>query len=82
MDNQQAPPVRNPNFRKNQNQNTGKNGPDHNIRPHFQENYVDKSHLEDPEQDTKINLMGINDEDTVFLTQDEQELHILSQLQT
>lgn len=27
-DNQQAPLVRNPNFRKNQNQNTGKNGPD------------------------------------------------------
>ena len=25
--------------------------------------------------------MGINDEDTIFLTQDEQELHMLQQLQ-
>ena len=50
-DNQQAP-VRNPNFRKNQNQNIGKNGLDQNIRPPFQENYVETSHPEDPEQDT------------------------------
>jgi len=27
----------------------------------FQENYPETSHLEDPEQDTQINLMGIND---------------------
>ena len=32
---------RNPNFRKNQNPNTGKTGPDQNIRPPFQENYVE-----------------------------------------
>lgn len=68
-DNQQAPLVRNPNFRKNE--NIGKNGPDKKIRPPFQENYVETSHLEDSEQDTQIILMGINDEDTVFLTQDE-----------
>jgi len=42
-DNQQAPLVRNPNFRKNQNQNTSKNGPDQNIRPPFQENYAKTS---------------------------------------
>jgi len=40
-DNQQAPPIRNPNFRNNQ--NTGKNGPDQNIRPPFQENYLETS---------------------------------------
>jgi len=34
-DNQQAPRVRNQNFRKNLNQNTGKNGIDQNIRPPF-----------------------------------------------
>ena len=67
-DNQQAPPVRNPNFRKNQNQNTGKNGPDQNTRPPFQENYADTSHLDDPKQDKHINLMGLDDEETVFLT--------------
>jgi len=77
-DNQKAPPIRNPNFRNNQ--NIGKNEPDRNIRPHFQENYAETSHPEDPEQDTQINLMGINDKDTVFLTQDEQELYMLQQL--
>lgn len=44
-DNQQTPLVRNPNFRKNQNQNIGKNGSDQNIRPPFQENYVETPHL-------------------------------------
>lgn len=82
QDNQQAPPVRNPNFRRNRNQNTGKNGRDQNIRPPFQENYVETSHSEDPEQDTQINLMGLDEEETVFLTQDNQELYIFQQLQT
>ena len=76
-DNQQAPLVRNPNFRKNQNQNSGKNEPDQNIRPPFQENYAETSHSDDLEQDTKINPMGLDDEDTLFLTQYGQELHIL-----
>lgn len=51
-DNQQAPRVRNPNFRKSQNENIGKNGPDQNIRPPFQENYAETSHQEDPNLDT------------------------------
>ena len=67
--------MRNPNFRNNQ--NIWKNGPDQNIRPPFQENFAETSHPEDPEQDTQINLMGINDEDTIFLTQDKQELYML-----
>ena len=74
--------MRNPNFRRNQNQNTSKNGPDQNITPPFQENYAETSHPEDPEQDSQINLMGLDDEETVFLTQDDQELHMLQQLQT
>jgi len=69
---ERKPLVRNPNFRKNQNQNTRKNGPDQNIRPRFQEKYAEASHLEDPEQDTQINLMGLDEEETVFLTQDDQ----------
>ena len=73
-DNQQAPIVRNPNFRKNQNQYIGKNGLDQNIRPPFQENYVETSHQENPELGTQINLMGLNDEEIVFLTQDDQEI--------
>ena len=51
-DGQQANSRRNPTFRKNQNQNAGKNIPDQNIRSPFQENYAEASHLEDPEQDT------------------------------
>jgi len=47
-DNQQAPLVRNLNFRKNQNQNIRKNGLNQNIRLPFQENYVETSHPEDP----------------------------------
>jgi len=83
-DNQQVCPVRNANFRKNQNQNqnTGKNGLDQNIRPPFQENYVESSDLDDPKQDTQINLMGLDDQNLVFLSQDEEELHMLQQLQT
>lgn len=80
-DNQQANPVRNPNFRKNQNQNTGKNGPAQNIRPPFQENYAETSHQEDPEIDTRINLMGLDNEETIFFTQDDQKLYMLQQLQ-
>lgn len=78
-DNQQAPPIINPNFRNKQ--NTRKGGLDQNIRPPFQENYVETSNRENPEHDTQLNLIGVNDEDTVFLTQDEQELYMLKQLQ-
>ena len=57
-DNQQAPPFRNPNFRKNQNPNVGRAGLDQNIRPPFQENYADEEAdiLEDLEEN-KINLL-------------------------
>ena len=40
--------VRNPNFRRNQNQNIGKNVPDQNIRPPFQENFVEGSTSKEP----------------------------------
>lgn len=51
--------MRNPNFRKNQNQNTRKNGPNQNIRHPFQESYAETSHLDDFDQDTHINFDGI-----------------------
>jgi len=82
LDSQQEPRVRNPNFRKNQNQNIGKNEPDQNIRPHFQENFDETSHQENLELDTQINLMGLDEEETIFLTHDDQELYMLQQLQT
>lgn len=53
---------RNSNFRKNQNPNTGKASPDQNIRPPFQENYVEASTSSEPTQESQINLMGLNSE--------------------
>ena len=47
---------RNPNFRKNQNLNTGKTAPDQNIRPPFQENYAQASTSDEPLENTQINL--------------------------
>ena len=44
---------RNPNFRKNQ--NTGKSPLEQNIRPPFQENYVEASSSDEPPEDTQIN---------------------------
>jgi hypothetical protein len=57
---------RNPNLRKNQNPNTGKDGPDQNIRPPFQEKYVEASTSDEPTEDTQTNLMGLNNEQQVF----------------
>ena len=79
---QQGPQIRNPNFRKNP--NTGKSREaiaDQLIRPPFQENYAESSHQNEEDQETQINLMGINDDNTIFLTQEEQELYMLQQLQ-
>jgi len=73
---------RNPNFRKNQNPNTGKTGLDQNIRSPFQENYAEASTSDEPMEDTQINLMGLNNEQQVFLTQEDQAAHILKQFQT
>jgi len=81
-DSQQTNTGRNPNFRKNKNPNTGKNGPNQNIRPPFQENYAEASHSEGPEEGTQITLMGFDDEGEFFLTQDDQEAHILKKFQT
>lgn len=62
---------RNPSFRKNQNPNTRKAGPDQIIKPPFQENYVEASTSNEPIEYTQINLMGLNNERQVFLTQDD-----------
>ena len=79
-ENQQPPPIRNPNFRKNP--NTGKNAiPDQRIRPPLQENYAEDSQNHEGEDDTHINLLGIKNENVVFITQEEQELYMLQQLQ-
>lgn len=80
-ENQQPPPIRNPSFRKNP--NNGKNMiPNQQIRPPFQENYAQGSENHEGDDDTEINLLGIKNEDVIFLTQEEHELYMLQQLQS
>lgn len=50
------------------------------IIPPFQENYAKSSQQNDEYQGTQINLMGINDDNTIFLTEKEYELYMLQQL--
>jgi L-rhamnose mutarotase len=53
---------------------------DQQIRPPLQENYVDEGEevIEEIE-DTHINLMGIHDNEAIFLAQEEKELFLLNQ---
>ena len=74
--------ARNPNFKKNQNPNVGRAGPDQNIRPPFQENYAEGSTSSEPIEDPHINLMGLDSEHQVFLTQEDQEAYNCNQFQT
>lgn len=74
--------TRNPNFRRNQNLNSGKTTPNQNIGPPFQENYVEASTSNEPIEDIHINLMGLNTEQQIYLTQDDQETHNFNQFQT
>jgi hypothetical protein len=89
-----APQIRNPNFRRNPPQirqrdqrdqrdprdQREQRGPDQPIRPPLQENYADDGgEVIEELEDTHINLMGIHDNETIFLTQEEQELFLLNQ---
>jgi hypothetical protein len=87
-ENQPGPQIRNPNFRRNPPQirqrepreQREQRGPDQQIRPPFQENYVDEGEETiEGLDDVHINLMGINDNDSIFLTQEEHDLFLLSQ---
>jgi hypothetical protein len=87
-ENPTAPQVRNPNFRRNPPQirqrdprdQREQRGPDQQIRPPLQENYADEGEEVTEElEDTHINLMGIHDNEAIFLTQEEQELFLLNQ---
>jgi len=87
-DNTPAPPIRNPNFRRNPPQirqrdprdQREQRGPDQQIRPPLQENYADEGgEVIEELEDTHIKLMGIHDNKSIFLTQEEQELFLLNQ---
>ena len=70
---QQGPQIRNPNFRNNTNTSKSRESTlDQTIRPPFQENYDEISHKNEEYEDTQIKVMGINDDNTIFLTQEEQ----------
>jgi len=86
-ENQPGPHIRNPNFRRNPPQirqrepreQREQRGLYQNIRHHFQENYADEGEETiEGLDDVRINLMGINDNDSIFLTQEEHDLIILS----
>jgi hypothetical protein len=87
-DNAPAPQIRNPNFRRNTPQirqrdprdQREQRGPKQLIRPPLQENYDDEGgEVVEELEDTHINLMGIHDNEAIFLTQEEQELFLLNQ---
>ena len=81
-DGQQTNAVRNPNFRRNQNLNAGRVSPYREIRPPFQENYAETSTTNEPIEDTHINLMGLKNEQHVFLTKEDQNNDNIHQFQT
>jgi hypothetical protein len=87
-ENQPAPQIHNPNFRRNPPQirqrdlrdQREQRGPDQQIRPPLQENYVDEGgEVIEELEETHLNLMGIHDNEDIFLTKEEQELFLLSQ---
>ena len=79
---QQPNTIRNPNFRKTQNPNAGRSSPDHDIRLPFQENYIKASTSSDAIEDTHMNLVDLKGEQQIFLTQEDQDDHEISQFQT
>lgn len=87
-ENQATPPNRihyqNQNFRRNppQIRQREQRGTSQQIKPPFHENYVDQDEggFEEPEE-IQINLMGVNDEDIVFLTKEEQGIFSPTQIE-
>lgn len=78
----QSNPIKNPNFRRNQNPNVGKTSSDPEIRPSFQENYTEASTSNEQVDDTHINLMGLNDDQQVFLSHENHKEDDIKQFQT
>jgi len=79
---QQRNTIRNPNFKKNQNPNVGRASPDHDIRPPFQENYKEASTSSEPVEDAHINLMGLKNDQQVFLSKEDHDYYDVNQFQT
>lgn len=61
-----------PKLQKNQNPNVGKASPDHDIRPPFQENYVEASTSTEPIDGSHMNLLDSENEKEIFLTEEDR----------
>ena len=81
-DGQQKITVRNPNFRRNQNPNVGRVIPDREIRPPFQENYTEASTSNNPLEDSHLNIMGLKNDQHVFLSKEDQGSDDFHQMQS
>lgn len=79
---QQSNTIRNPNFRKTQNENASRSSPDHDIRPPFQDNYVEGSTSNEPIEDSHMNLMDLKGGHQTFLSQEDQDEHDCNQFHT
>jgi len=83
-DNQPNPPNRNwnQNFRREQPQNKPRET-DQQIRPPFNENYVDEDEKDiEPIDESHLNLIGSDNESEVYLTEEEQAFFSLNQDET
>ena len=81
-ENHLAPQNRNQNPRINppQIRQREKRGHDQQIGPPFQENYSDEDgEIAKEVEENQINLMGVNEHVTIFLTQEEKESFFLTQ---
>ena len=70
-ENKNVPQTRNQNFRRNvpQIKQIEQKGPDQQIQPPFQENYTDdEGNIVEDLDYSQINLLGISDDETIFLT--------------
>ena len=73
---------RNPNFRRDPPQNRLRDN-DQQIRPPFQDNYVDEEGRETEElEENHVNLIGSDNEGDVFLTEEEQGFFSSDQTET
>ena len=73
-ENQYTPQVKNHNFRNNPPhiKQRDQTGPNQQVRPLFHEKYTnDEVEIVEYMNDKQINLMGVNDNNSTFLTQEE-----------
>lgn len=81
-ENKTYPWIRNPNFRRNQTQIKQRDPKslDQWVRPPSQENYIDEDgEIAEDMNDSQIHLMGVDDNDSTFITEQEQDLFLISQ---